>query len=197
MESTQEGRKFVVIGDYLGVVEEFIPGPGTFESDGRIYSSRIGIKHVNKRSLEVSVEPTRTRDLPEPRPGDIVICEVIIVRKQSCVCSIFKLKNQFLFDTHSGVLHVSNMASGYMRSVEDGFKPTDIVRARVIEKNFTEYELTTKYPELGVIYAECSNCGTVLRKEGDTIVCDLCGYHNPRKFAKDFGHVRERIENLH
>ena len=197
MSATQETNNFVVIGDYLGVIEEFIPGPGTYENDGKIYSARIGVKHVNKRTLEVSVDPVRKRDIPVPQPGDVVICEIVIARRQMAICSIFKHKNMFLFDTYSGALHVSNMAPGYMRSVEDGFKPTDIVRARVMRKDFTKYELTTKYPELGVIYAECSNCGTTLRRDGDRIVCDLCGYHNPRKFAKDYGRVRERIDNLH
>nr|MDO8114724.1 exosome complex RNA-binding protein Csl4 [Candidatus Sigynarchaeota archaeon] len=187
----------VAIGDLLGVVEEFIPGSGTYESNGKIYSSYVGYKRINRQRLEVSVDPIKKKEIITPQVGDTVICEVVITRKQSAMCHIFKIKSHFLFDTYTGMIHVSNMSQSYMNNVDDGFKPTDIVRAKVISKNFTEYELTTKYPELGVIYAECANCGTVLQREGNQLNCPLCGYPNPRKIAKDYGHVIERIDNLH
>ena len=186
----------VAIGDLLGVVEEFIPGTGTYEVNGKIYATFNGIKRVDRQRLEVSVQPLRKKEVIVPQVGDSVIAEVIFARRQSALLRIFKIKNSFLFDTYDGILHVSNMSQGYMANVEDGFKPTDIVRAKVMSKNAFEYELTTKFPEQGVIYAECSNCGTVLVREGNELKCSLCGYPNPRKFAKDYGHVRERIENL-
>ncbi len=191
-----QSKDFVAIGDLLGVVEEFIPGPGTYEANGRIYATFNGIKRIDRQRLEVSVQPVKKKEIIVPQVGDSVIAEVVFARKQSALLRIFKIKNHFLFDTYDGILHVSNMSASYLANVDDGFKPTDIVRAKVMSKNEFEYELTTKYPELGVIYAECSNCGTVLVREGNDLKCNLCGYPNPRKFAKDYGHVRERIENL-
>nr|MDO8119366.1 exosome complex RNA-binding protein Csl4 [Candidatus Sigynarchaeota archaeon] len=192
-----KSEEIVSIGDFLGVIEEFIPGSGTHEIDGKIYASFVGIKKIDRQKLEIKVEPLKKKDLPVPKPGDLVICEVALTRKQSALCHIFKLKNMFLFDTYTGVLHVSNMSQNYLNNVDDGFKPTDIVRAKVISKNFTEFELSTRGPELGVLYAECCNCGTALKRQGNGLICDLCGYPNPRKIANDYGRVRERIENLH
>ena len=192
-----ENDEIVATGDFLGVVEQFIPGAGTYESDGKIYSTIVGKKVVDNRKLEISVLPMqKRRDTPIPRPGDVVIAEVTMCRKQSAGVHIFKVKNVFLFDTHNGTLHVSNMSRNYIRSVDDGFQPTDIIRAKITSKNFSEYELTTKGPDLGVIYAECVNCGTPLIRKDRQLVCTLCGFPNQRKTANDYGRIRERIENL-
>ncbi|NMC08540.1 MAG: exosome complex RNA-binding protein Csl4 [Candidatus Lokiarchaeota archaeon] len=191
-----QNKDIVAIGDFLGVVEEFIPGSGTYEVNGRIFATFTGYKRIDRQRLEVSVQPIKKKETIVPQVGDSVIAEVVFARKQSALLRIFKIKNSFLFDTFDGILHVSNMSQNYLANVDDGFKPTDIVRAKVMSKNEFEYELSTKFPEYGVIYAECSNCGTVLVREGNELKCNLCGYPNPRKFAKDYGHVRERIENL-
>lgn len=186
----------VSVGDVLGVVEEYIPGFGTYESNGKIYASYIGHKRIDKQRLEISIEPIKKKEIIVPQIGDVVICEVVMARRQSAMVHIFKIRNKFLFDTYPGMIHVSNMSQNYLNNVEEGFRPTDIIRAKIIGKNFTEYELSTKYPELGCIYCECNMCGSVLQRDGNQLVCNTCGYPNPRKIAKDYGHVRERIENL-
>jgi len=191
-----QNDNIVAVGDFLGVVEEYIPGSGTYESDGKIFSSFVGYKKVDRQRLEISIEPIKKRDEIVPQIGDVVICEVVMARRQSAMVHIFKIRNYFLFDTQNAMLHVSNMSQNYLNNVDEGFRSTDIIRAKIISKNFTEYEITTKYPELGVIYAECNCCGAVLQRDGNQLVCKTCGYPNPRKIAKDYGHVRERIENL-
>jgi exosome complex component CSL4 len=35
-------NKNVLIGDYLGTIEEFVPGDGTYAEEGKIYASTIG-----------------------------------------------------------------------------------------------------------------------------------------------------------
>ena len=189
-------NEIVAVGDFLGVVEEYIPGFGTYESNGKIFSSFVGYKKVDRQRLEISIEPIKKKDEIVPQVGDVVICEVVMVRKQSAMVHIFKIRNHFLFDTQSAMLHVSNMSQNYLNNVEEGFRPTDIIRAKIISKNFTEYEITTKYPELGCIHSECNCCGAVLQRDGNELVCNTCGFPNRRKIAKDYGHVRERIDNL-
>ena len=193
---SQTNESIVSVGDLLGVVEEYIPGFGTYESGGKIFSSYVGYKKIDRQRLEISIEPIKKKEEIIPQVGDVVICEVVMVRKQTAMVHIFKLRNQFLFNTQTAMLHVSNMSQNYLNNVDEGFRSTDIIRAKIISKNFTEYEITTKYPELGVIYAECNMCGSVLQRDGNQLVCNTCGYPNPRKIAKDYGHVRERIKNL-
>ncbi|MHA1681119.1 MAG: exosome complex RNA-binding protein Csl4 [Promethearchaeota archaeon] len=195
--SETEKEKIVVPGDYLGVIEEFIPGPGTFESgDGKIYSNLTGKKIIDKVNLEVRVVPFKDKDESVPKPGDIVVCEVVFARKQSVATNIFKLNSEFLFNTFRGTLHVSKMSENYLKTVGEGFRPTDIIRARIVERNFNEYELSTRGSNLGVVYAECVLCGHELIKSGNRLECPRCRYPNPRKFAKDYGRVREHIKNL-
>lgn len=191
-------REVVSVGDVLGVVEEFIPGNGTYESNGKIISTRIGKVRIDKQKLEISVDPLKKLDIPIPKVGDIVVGEVVFTRKQKAMVKIFKVGKNFLFDTYPAILHVSNMSREYLKSVDEGFKPTDIVRGKIIKKKLGEYELETKGRDLGVLYAECSNCGTYLVMKGHRLECSLCGAPNPRKCAPDYGKVRERqrIENL-
>ncbi|HME51291.1 MAG TPA: exosome complex RNA-binding protein Csl4 [Candidatus Lokiarchaeia archaeon] len=191
-----QSDEIVAVGDFLGVVEEYIPGFGTYESDGKIFSSFVGYKRVDRQRLEISIEPAKKKEIIVPQIGDVVICEVVMARKQSAMVHIFKIRNHFLFDTYPGMVHVSNMSQNYLNNVEEGFRPTDIIRAKIIGKNFTEYELSTKYPELGCIHCECISCGSVLQRDGNQLVCNTCGFPNPRKIAKDYGHVRERIDNM-
>jgi exosome complex component CSL4 len=189
--------EIVAVGDLLAVVEEYLPGKNTYESsDGKIYSTIVGRKKIDTARLEVSVLPVKIKNAPVPRVGDNVIAEVTMCRKQSAGTHIFKVNNIFLFATHNGTLHVSNMSQSYIQSVDEGFQPTDIIRAKITSKNFSEYELSTKGPNLGVIYAECVNCGTKLIKKDRRLECTLCGFPNQRKIASDYGRVRERIENL-
>ena len=52
------GRKngtFVVPGDYLGVIEEFLPGRGTYIDDGNIHSSTTGHLLLDSNTRQISV----------------------------------------------------------------------------------------------------------------------------------------------
>ncbi len=40
-------NKRILIGDYLGTIEEFVPGKGTYAEDGKIYASNIGRDIMN------------------------------------------------------------------------------------------------------------------------------------------------------
>ncbi|MBD3187857.1 hypothetical protein GF325_13560 [Candidatus Bathyarchaeota archaeon] len=190
-----KAQEKVVVGDKLGVIEEFLPGPGTYEQDGNILASVCGIKIVNRNKLEVWVKPFKPKD-DSPKPGDIIIAEVVYLRNQSIATNIFKVGDRFLFDSYRGTLHVSKMSETYIKNVEDGFRVTDIIRAKIVEQKFTEYELTTRGRNLGVIFAECVFCGHELKRTSNKLECPRCKYPNSRKFASDYGNVKERILNL-
>src|SRR2546425_952420 len=48
--------QFVVPGEKLGVVEEFMPGRGTVEVDGTVFSSQTGVAAVDSNRHIVSVK---------------------------------------------------------------------------------------------------------------------------------------------
>ena len=94
-----------------------------------------------------------------------------------------------------GNIHVSKVSKQYIESLKEAFKKTDYVRAKVLKKVGTEYELTTEGSRLGVITADCTVCGTkLLRKGRNFLECPFCGKREKRKLANDFGSVDEIIE---
>src|SRR5271157_741961 len=124
-----QSDEIVAVGDFLGVVEEYIPGFGTYESDGKIFSSFVGYKRVDRQRLEISIEPAKKKEIIVPQIGDVVICEVVMARKQSAMVHIFKIRNHFLFDTYPGMVHVSNMSQNTLTtSKRDSARPTSYER---------------------------------------------------------------------
>ncbi|MHA1368424.1 MAG: exosome complex RNA-binding protein Csl4 [Promethearchaeota archaeon] len=192
----RQGR-LVLVGERLCVAEEYLPGKGTYDLDGNIYSAFVGIVNFDRRSLTVSVTPIKKRKRFVPNIGDIVVAEVFLARSQSAMCKIFKVGEYFLFDSYTAMLHVSDMSRSYLTTVDEGFRATDIIRAKVIGFYLDEYRLSTKGPRLGVIYAECINCGTRLTLENKRLKCNLCGFPNPRKIANDYGRIKEKMYKLH
>ena len=63
------GLSLVIPGDDLGSSEEFAPGHGAMEIDGRIRAVKHG--RMTKREGSISINPTHTRYIP--KPGDLVI----------------------------------------------------------------------------------------------------------------------------
>ena len=43
----------VLPGDYLGVIEEFLPGEGIIEEDGELYAARAGRVRINSEKVEI------------------------------------------------------------------------------------------------------------------------------------------------
>jgi exosome complex component CSL4 len=184
----RDSVQFVLPGEPLGVIEEFIPDSGTYVRDGVIRSKVIGrafIDYVNKR---VSVSPT-TQGAKVPKVGSIVIGQVSSIFTQLAIIRIFKVGGHVLSGFFTGLLHISNARSRFTNSMFDVCKPGDIVRAEVISDKNRLYHLTTKDRSLGVLYAFCSKCGDVLqykRGRGD-LRCLRCGNVEKRKIAMDYG----------
>jgi len=153
--SKQKSGQFVVPGDRLGVIEEFVPGPGTYEENGTIYSFATGRALVDVLNKQVSVFP-KTRFLPVPKVGSIVIGQVRDAQSKIAVVRI-------------------------------SCKPGDILRAKVVSDKNRTFHLSTKEPNLGVIYAFCSRCGNVLNFSRMRMRCLKCGKIEKRKSAQDYG----------
>jgi exosome complex component CSL4 len=66
-------------------------------------------------------------------------------------------------------------------------KPGDIIRAKVISEKNQIYHLSTVDKNLGVLYAFCSRCGTLLEQKRYEMHCSKCGNIEQRKTALDYG----------
>ena len=74
-------REFVIPGDYIGVAEEFLPGDGAYEENGKIYATMVGNLDLDMSRRSASVI-SRTNVLPQLKEGDIVYGEIVSVKPQ-------------------------------------------------------------------------------------------------------------------
>ena len=120
----------------------------------------------------------------------------IIVHEIKGNCPVYKVGDRIQFDSnYYGNVHVSNVSKQYVESLKEGFKLTDIIRAKVIKRVENEYELSTVGPRFGVISADCPICGTRLERKGrDLLNCPFCGKKEKRKLASDYGNIDEKIK---
>jgi len=185
MKDVRSSGQFVVPGQKLGVIEEFIPNSGTYVKDGCIYSANVGYVLIDFANKKVSVYPV-ARNTNVPKVGSIVIGWVTGVQNSHTTIQIIKVGRKFLSGHFTGILHISDVSHRYLDNMHDAFKIGDLVRAKVISNKNKTFHLTTKDENLGVLYAFCSQCGGILIKRRN-LRCAICGNIEKRKVTSDFG----------
>jgi exosome complex component CSL4 len=174
----------VLPGDKLGVIEQYLPGAGTYEKEGTIYAHFTGNARIDLKNKRVTVVPT-TRVAVLPKEGTTVIASVIHASDKMATVNIWKINDKVVQNPFTAMLHISSSSPRYERNMADVCKAGDIIRARVIELNRIP-QLTTAGRGLGVIKAFCSNCGAVLEFKNNRLQCPSCGNLEKRRLAEDF-----------
>jgi len=185
-QSKHKSGQLVVPGDRLGVIEEFTPGPGTYEQGGTIFSSTTGLALLDLLNKQASVYP-KVHVSNVPHVGSIVVGQVSEVQSKQTTIRIFQIDARPLTGFFSGLLHISDVSQHYVESMYEVCKAGDIVRARVISDKNRVFHLTTNDKDLGVIHAFCSRCGQALAQGKFIMRCPECGNSEKRKTAYDYG----------
>jgi exosome complex component CSL4 len=196
MKQSAKNKGIVFTGQYLGVVEEFLPDKqSTTVKDGKIYATKTGILHIDKNKREIEIKSHQEKDRKTVKIGDIVIGTLIFLRQYSIGLNFHTINNKIHFNSsYLGNIHVSQISHKYVDKISDAFQLTDIIRAKVIDQNQNEYVLTSTGKNLGVIHADCMICGTELEKIGtNKLRCSRCGSIETRKLANDYGNVSENL----
>ena len=181
-------------GDRLGVIEEFQPGPYTYEENGEIRSAVLGIPRFSSKNYMIQVLP-RPPTAPIPRKGDIVIGQVAHTGSQIATINIFYINGKEVFPTYTAIIHISQVSKGYISNMEDAYKSGDIIRARVVNGKTIPVQIETLESNHGVIFSRCSKCGDVLVKLGkDKLKCNSCQRTEKRKTAVDYGRAGKDIK---
>jgi exosome complex component CSL4 len=180
----------VMIGDYLGTIEEFMPGTGTFAEDGKIYAAKIGFKRVDPENHTAEVHG---KELAGIKLDQIVFGEVMNVKNSNVTLVVSKIQgNPGLIDERT-CIYVSNIADTYVKNPEEMFAIGDIVKAKVIKMGDGLIDVSTK-GDLGVVKAFCKKCREPMalsqKKEG-MLECKCCKSLEKRKIAKDYGRVSD------
>jgi exosome complex component CSL4 len=185
-KTSREMVQSVFPGDKLGVVEQFLPGTGTYEKEGTIYSNFTGTAKTDLKNKRVTVVPN-TRVPQLPKEGATVLASVTHAQEKMATVSIWKIDDKALGNPFTAILHISSSSPRYERSMADVCKSGDILRARVIDMTSRIPQLTTAGRGLGVIKAFCSRCGAVLDFTNNRLECPSCGNLESRRLAEDYG----------
>lgn len=193
MSGTSAAR-LVVPGDLLGTAEEFVPGRGTYEHDGRIYAALLGHSSVDPSSRSVSVQALH--GIPDLDVGDNVVGRVEELKSAMAIVEILAAlpSERTVPGEPEGTIHVSKIKDGYTENINDELAPGDLVLARILE-NHPSIKLTTAPPTLGVVAARCQRCHATLELTSRSeLVCPRCGNREHRKVSSDYG-LRKALES--
>ena len=178
--------KTAVPGSELCVIEEFMPGEGTYEDNGVVRAAVLGYVQYDMINRVVKVKKVRSGPFV-PRQGSIVHGVVVQVSDEVAIVKImYDHALRRIKHTYTGVLHISQVSSRYIQSMHDAVKVGDVIKAKVLN-NSIPFLLSTKDIRLGVVISHCSKCGGRLTKVSEELLkCVECGNVEKRKVAYDY-----------
>ena len=174
----------VLPGDKLGVIEEFVPGSGTYQEGGVIYAAATGTILIDTKNKKVIVSPYTKPILP--KKGDIILGLIEGVEGKRAYVTIAVIGEKALPYPFSGIIFVRQATGRFLESIYEAFAPGDMVRAVVTEDENGMYRLSTADEDLGVTRAFCSKCGAEIVRKQKTLKCSSCGSIEQRKIAEDY-----------
>jgi len=181
-----QSAQFVVPGERLGVIEEFLPGHGTYEEKGTIFSEAIGLAIIDRVNKTVEIQ-RRTKKPLIPEEDSTVISIVTSTQDKVAQVNILEIDRKRVGLPFSGILHISSSSPRYERTMREVCKTGDIVRAKIVSTKNRVPQLTTIGRGLGVVKAYCSQCGQLLVQRNQTLQCPSCGKVERRKLSEDYG----------
>ena len=179
-------RRMVYPGDEVGEAEEFLAGPGTYVHEHKILAAQIGELVIDTKELMVWVRPVKPMN--EVQNGDIVIATVDDLKSSMVTLEIQRIEGKdrhVTGETHAAI-HVAKVSNDYVRELDDVYRITDVVRAKVIQAK-PSIQLETRDDDLGVIKALCHVCRGPMVLKGRQLWCESCERSEDRKLSSRFG----------
>lgn len=184
-------KKIVIPGEFLGIVEEYSEGEGTFVENGKIFAKNLGTVDIDLDKKEIKVQPHN----PPVRLkiNDTVVGKVTDLREVGALIEIAHVigKDRAVTLDNVGLVHISKVSNTYTENVKSAFGINDIVKACVTQAN--PLYLSTVSPDLGVLRAQCPICKTSLIKQERTLKCESCGRTELRKVSSEYGKILSEL----
>ncbi|ARM76363.1 exosome complex RNA-binding protein Csl4 [Acidianus manzaensis] len=169
-------------GTLLAVEEEFSAGEGSYEENGNIRAALAGKVFYDMISRRSNVLPSKKTLFTSLKKAKYVYGIVTSIKEETANITISSIEETFISPI-SGILHVSQTANKYIKTITDAIRTGDIIRAKPITYT-TPVFLTLKGKDLGVIIATCSICGHLLIKaDEEHLKCPNCGNIEQRKIG--------------
>jgi len=181
--------QIVTPGERLASCVGFKPGPGTYTERGYIYSSTTGrrcdARTAQGKETEISVS-NYLGNAVVPTTGSIVIAQVTRTQQKLVTCDILCANGCILKQPYRGQIRLQDVRQFEVDKIEmlQCFRPTDLIRARVISVSLSTYLLSTAEESLGVIVAESSFGGRLQPVSWQLMACSKTGQVEERHVAK-------------
>ncbi|MFH1247246.1 MAG: exosome complex RNA-binding protein Csl4 [Candidatus Micrarchaeota archaeon] len=179
-------KSITVPGEFAGITEEIAPGENTFEDNGSVYASGIGVPVIDKAKRSLSVK--QLKNVKPLLRGDIVVALVAEIYDSAAQLHIMYVENadktRTAIPDKVAFMRISEIQSGYVEQLRDHVRIGDVIRAKVIEVNDLGTNLSILNPDLGVIKAICTRCRGEMQQTGSTFTCNDCGSKEQRKTAQ-------------
>ncbi|MEM0448806.1 MAG: exosome complex RNA-binding protein Csl4 [Methanomassiliicoccales archaeon] len=181
-------KRSVLPGEEVAEAEEYLPAEGTYEEEGKVYASIAGELELDNKEKVARVKPFNP--VAELKPGDTVFCSVTDVRNCMVICDVVAIegREREIAGETSATIHISKLSSDYVQDASKEIRPSDIIRAKVIQVK-PSVQLTTAGPHLGVVKALCRRCRAPLIRKDKGLYCVNCERIETRKIADDYGDV--------
>jgi exosome complex component CSL4 len=183
--------RLVIPGEYLGTEEEFIVGTGTYEDDGRIYSSNVGNVEVGA-DYRVKVKGKEEKIFVQP--GDEIIGVVTDINEPLVIVAgeyLIKFGKVYEVKTRA-LVHASRIMGHYLDQCSKAVKVRDVVRGKVVSTR-GKIDLSLEAPDEGVVYAFCSKCRKPLKRINSGLYCTYCQRTEVRKVSRKYGEFSEGV----
>lgn len=182
-----ENGDLVIPGEILGIIEQFLPGNGTYNDEGDIKSNIIGNVFIKDKKISViakSGEPSLLKI------GDRVYAQVNDLKGQRALIKIDKIKdnNRQLALPYMGAIHISQIKKGYLEKLSDALRIGDLIEADVTKITGDSVDLNTQNDECGVVKAMCTRCRAYMEttSKANELQCTVCNKKEKRKISKNY-----------
>ncbi len=180
-------KQITVPGEFAAITEEIAPGDNTFEDNGSIYASGIGVPVIDTKKRTLSVQ--QFKNVKPLARGDVVIAMVADIYESAAQTHIISVENnnaesnkeRTAIPDKVAFIRISEIQQGYVEQLRDHIRIGDVLRAEVIDVTDLGTNLSISSPEFGVIDARCSRCRGETTRAGSTFTCNDCGSKEQRK----------------
>ncbi len=176
-------------GDKLAIIEQFIPGNGTYNDNGTIKSAVLGNVDFNCKNKTLSVK-TKSSEPAILKKGDNIYGQIIDVKTQRATVKIEKIVNntRSLALPYTGSIHISKVKNEYLDNITDAFRIGDIIKAEVVKINRDNVDLSTNSSNCGVLKAMCTRCRSYMHTTNKTneLQCNICNKKEKRKVSNEY-----------
>ena len=182
-------EKIVMPGDKLGIIEQYVPGEGTYDDDGEIKSSVLGNVKINQKKRIISVD-SKFGKPALLKKGDIVYGQITDIKPQRANINIDCIKDnpRPLALPYMGAIHISQAKKDYLEKLGDAFRIGDIVQAKVVKITGDNVDLSTVDKDCGVLKAMCTRCRDYMHttQKRDEVQCNSCNKKEKRKVSINY-----------